>query len=480
MIRIDFLTLIRYPLAIWVLLYHLIDPTYLIWPKLSSVDRAMIETGKLAPSIFFIISGFVITQSLVNKPGIRNFYYRRLAYVLPIFIFTATLMAYKFELDRDSYFLNIFAITPFFFSSEWFVLNGPAWSLIIEIWFYLLIPLYFTKLLKFSKPKIYIFLILSIQLLLPILLRMLLDEEIVYNFIYHNPVYHVLNFLLGIFLYSNFKQQNKLSSFKIVCLKIVSYGLFFTGIMLTYVISSEVYKYGSFVLPGAIALIYTYSAEQKFKVNSKVFRKISYVGESAFAIYITQWLWIGLVREKINGITNFPEFIFSLLIIIIFVTLIAQLFDKFVLRLILNFRFQNKKLRLLSLLLLVTSVFGLSFASTKSTPYLTPETIKSTDSLLLSDSKLLKQNDNSIIIQSKAENTSSQNIIINSCTFFANRISPQTEREKFIKFKLDINGEISAGKTSWLESRIDKQDKIYTDVFEIYESGSSNFKIACN
>jgi peptidoglycan/LPS O-acetylase OafA/YrhL len=480
MVRLEFLTLIRYPLAIWVLLYHLIDSSYLIWPKLSYFDKTIIVTGKLAPSVFFILSGFVITQSLVNKPSIKNFYYRRFSYVIPIFIFTSTVMAFKFELDRNEYFLNILGLTPFFLSTNWFVLNGPAWSLIIEIWFYILVPFVFKAILSIKKPRKFLFLILISQLSLPVLLNTVWNEKIVTNFIYHNPFYHVLNFLLGMFLYSNFRKQKELSMNKIFFLKLVSYGLFFCGLILTYTLKGEIYKYGTLVIPGAVALIYTYSTEQKFRISSNIYRKISSIGESAFAIYITQWLWIGIARERINGVTNLSEIYLNILFIAIFVTLLALIFNRFVLRFILNFPIQNIRLRIFSLLLISLSLLGLTMASSISTPYLTPGSIKNLDKLVLSETKLLKQSDNSFIIQSKAENLSKGDLFINSCTFFAYRLTPRTERDKFVRFKLDINGVIASSKTVFIESKIETRNIIWPDALEIYNGGSSNFKIACN
>lgn len=480
MIRINFLTLIRYPLAIWVLLYHLVDQTYLIWPKLPNVSKAIIETGKLAPSVFFVLSGFVITQSLASKPNIKHFYYRRFAYVFPIFIFTSTVMAINFELDRNDYFLNIIGFSPFLFSSNWFVLNGPAWSLIIEMWFYLLVPFIFRRMLRIQKPRIAILFVTIFQLLLPLLLNSVVDEKVAYNFIYHNPFYHSLNFFLGMMLYSSFMQQKQLNQYKIFTYKIISYVIFFVGLILTYILEVEVYKYGTLVIPGALALICTYSAEQKYRASSTFYKSLSRIGESAFAIYITQWLWIGIVREKINGITNLVEFAGNLIVIIVCITLAALVFDKYVLRLILNFSQFHRRSKGVALLILCLSLPALLFTSSKSTPYLTPETVKSIDSLNLSETKLLKQSDGSIIIQSKAENLSRSDVLINSCTFFAEKYSPETEKGRFVYFKLNVYGVIPSGETSWVESKIEKQNQIWKDVYTVYEGGPLRFKMVCN
>ena len=480
MIKINFLTLVRYPLAIWVLLYHLIDSTYLIWPKLSTVSKAIIETGKLAPSVFFILSGFVITQSLVNKPKIKHFYFRRFTYVLPIFFFTSTVMAINFNIDRNHYFLNIIGLSPFLFSPNWFVLNGPAWSLIIEMWFYLLVPFIFQRMLRIQKPKNAILSVVIFQLLLPQLLNWVVDENVAYNFIYHSPFYHSLNFFMGMMLYCSFMQQKQLSKFKIFILKIFSYLILFVGLFFTHILEVEVYKYGTFVIPGALALIYTYSTEQKYRASSTVYKSLTKIGESAFAIYITQWLWIGIAREKINGITNLVEFAGNLIVIIVCITLAGLVFDKYVLRLIQNFSQFHRGSKGVAVLVLSLSLSALYFASSKSTPYLTPETVRSLDNLNLSETKLLKQSNGSIIIQSKVENLSRSNVLINSCTFIVDKYSPETERDRFVHFKLDVYGVIPSGETSWVESKIEIQNQTWKDVLAVYEGGSSSFKMVCN
>lgn len=480
MIRIKFLTFIRYPLAIWVLIYHLIDSTFLVWPQLPNMSKAVINTGKLAPSVFFILSGFVITQSLINKPNIKKFYFRRFAYILPIFIFTSTVMAVKFEVDRNYYFLNMIGLTPFLFSSKWFVLNGPAWSLIIEMWFYLLIPFVLQKVLKIKKPKLIILVVIMLQLFLPLLLNTEIDDKVVYNFIYHNPCYHASNFLLGVMLYSNFIKQKQLKNGAILSLKIFSYGLFIGGLTLTYVIHSEVYKYGTFVIPGAVALIFIYTTEQKYKVNSDKWKNFSRVGESAFAIYITQWLWIGIAREKINGVADLSDFVIILIIIIFCVTLTGLIFDKYVLRLILNYSQFNRYSKGFALFFTCVSLSVLFSASSKSTPYLTPESVKSLANLNLLETKLLKQSDGSIIAQARVENSTNFEVLINSCTFFGEKNSPKVERERFVNFKLNVNGVLPSGETSWVESKIDQENDIWKELYAVYESGTSNLKMVCN
>lgn len=144
--------------------------------KIKSFYRIFIFDGV---SIFFVLSGFLIGKILINnfkkdnltKTVLLNFWIRRWFRTLPNYFLILFILAIlnflftsNFEFKNLNLYLifsqNLFTKHPYFFPE--------AWSLSIEEWFYILIPICFYFLIRFIKlsPKKSILLIsLSIIIL---------------------------------------------------------------------------------------------------------------------------------------------------------------------------------------------------------------------------------------------------------------------------------------------------------------------------
>jgi peptidoglycan/LPS O-acetylase OafA/YrhL len=107
--------------------------------------------GGMGVGIFFALSGFLITSLLLEEPSlngrvIRRFYVRRLSRIYPLYvlmILTTTLLTYLFAPQRLS--LTVGAIPgllSFLQNSPWIGFSfGVLWTLQVEAWFYITLPL---------------------------------------------------------------------------------------------------------------------------------------------------------------------------------------------------------------------------------------------------------------------------------------------------------------------------------------------------
>ena len=146
------LTSLRFFAALHIVLFH-------IWifelPGFSSapawIERAL-EAGPTSVSLFYVLSGFILTYNYVLARGgttvrARDFWVARIARLYPVYLLAFILYTPLIVLDTEtSAGLRALAgVMALFALQSWggptaFVWNPPGWSLSVEAFFYLLFP----------------------------------------------------------------------------------------------------------------------------------------------------------------------------------------------------------------------------------------------------------------------------------------------------------------------------------------------------
>ena len=314
------LSFLRFPLAVWVVFHHTFNADNLLgFNNLPKPIRILSNTGSMAPTVFFILSGFVIYNCLLG--GKTKFYYNRFITIIPLYLISTLIIFSAMQKNYSELFRNLLGLNTFTYGESWFSINGPAWSLSLEIYFYLLAPFIFKLVNKLNIN--FIIVLYVIQVIFLLVVNQIWGAEKAFHFTYHNLFYQLLNFTIGMFIgkffHSQFKSKPSSSqSFKV---KILASATFLLGVYLSGSISVEVLKYGILVTPGAAILIYTlaYSglnSSKKMKVASKI-------GNAAFPIYIMHWIFIGYIRYFIGGSSSYLVYFLKFVFICIFLTLIG-------------------------------------------------------------------------------------------------------------------------------------------------------------
>lgn len=96
--------------------------------------------GIAGMSLFFCLSGFLITRSLNDDPSLRNFMIRRLTRILPPLIIYAAVIALLMAGRWDSFFAIIFGYLNYADQMQ-IPGSGHLWSICVELQFYLAIGL---------------------------------------------------------------------------------------------------------------------------------------------------------------------------------------------------------------------------------------------------------------------------------------------------------------------------------------------------
>jgi peptidoglycan/LPS O-acetylase OafA/YrhL len=145
------LTSLRFIAAVMVFWFHIdLGGT-------TALSTAFRQHGYLGVTVFFVLSGFLITiryypvfSETISWNSYWSYLYRRIARIYPLFAFLFVLWV----IDKEVFTLaNLFHIT---LNQGWFASLvtsgiGPAWSLTVEMSFYVLAPLIFISIGRLSR-----------------------------------------------------------------------------------------------------------------------------------------------------------------------------------------------------------------------------------------------------------------------------------------------------------------------------------------
>ena len=249
--------------------------------------------GFVGVDIFFVISGYVITKSLIDNDNLKNkikvFLVKRFLRLCPLYfaflgIFYLVYLCYG-PLTEIKYINDKIIWSFFYFSNFYYLLNrkdyfdtifedpiNHLWSLSVEFHFYIFYVFFFYFLTKrnyiFIKKTIFALIIISITLLCVIPLKY-------YNFVFYFSFLRFWEILIGALIYLNKDSTwNKkinilffiflaliISSFKNTNLAIIFLSIFFTHLFLTF------YK----------------EKTKNILINNKIF---TYLGNISYSLYL--------------------------------------------------------------------------------------------------------------------------------------------------------------------------------------------------
>lgn len=209
--NIDALTGLRFVAAVMVLLSHF--PI----PHVEGVGARFMASGYAGVTLFFVLSGFILTLNYAEKlqglnftSSLADYFVARFARIYPVYGLTilAIWMYWKPDVDLWLYLsaLQVWSSD----AAVAFGLNQPAWSVGIEVFFYLVFPWLILMMRRcglFSRPMLLAFAFgtITVSMLLVAMYftatgRSALspsDAESAHRWLYRNPVLRLGDFMLG-------------------------------------------------------------------------------------------------------------------------------------------------------------------------------------------------------------------------------------------------------------------------------------------
>lgn len=177
--------------------------------------------------IFFFLSGFLIFWSFDrNSKNLKKYFFNRIVRIFPglwfCFILTVFVLYFTFEkfnyfLDSKDFFLWSLAQISFFqfYTPDALRLwgvgnpNGSLWTIIVELQFYLLIPLIY-RVVNFKRNILWILIVISVFCNFYI---NTLDENLTVKLLKVSILPYLYYFLIGVFVYREWLSFRKVFKF---------------------------------------------------------------------------------------------------------------------------------------------------------------------------------------------------------------------------------------------------------------------------
>ncbi len=149
---LHWLTVLRYPAAIWVVAIHCLHRVPYVSggpPIVSTPLRMFIDRGFLGVSFFFMLSGFILAWNYPVITSVRSYLTARAARILPVYylallfslpILVIEIHAAGFHLIEIAKGLMVLTLTQSWIPRSVGFWNGPAWTLSCEAFFYCSLP----------------------------------------------------------------------------------------------------------------------------------------------------------------------------------------------------------------------------------------------------------------------------------------------------------------------------------------------------
>ena len=291
-----------------------------------------------AVSWFFIVSGFILSYtypSLDSLQDYRRFYFHRIIRIYPVYFLAVVVSSLfvslnylaigdeffsevnrPFELihdlpeQKEAAFFTLATLRHLVFaqsvgSVETFklVFNGPLWSIVLEIYFYLAFPLLLLMIKPLNTMTRIIVAFIMGYLLQLLLIQVNLPEAESYDVInlnvpvYTNPFIRGIEFIFGMLLYKvfTFWDLQKIvgrSNWTPTILTVLLYV-----IVVIYVHDNIPYQYSSFflVVPFVTIMIYALLRLQWHPANHIV-RYCTILGGISYVLYSFHWPLMEIIR----------------------------------------------------------------------------------------------------------------------------------------------------------------------------------------
>ena len=289
--RIEALTFYRFIAAIVVVTHHFGN-------KLVSLGYA-----NQMVTFFFVLSGFVMTIAYYSKEefATNSYVIHRISRIVPVYLVALALTIYFRSASTVSAVILNLTFLQAWFPPYPLSVNFPAWSLSVEMFFYLSFPFILANIKKIPSAQFMLVAAISWGFTQAVLINLLNGPFYTgfpsrsHDLIFYFPLSHFCSFLLGMGAASMFlqnKEQWRIPALYSLLFISAIFILIISDYQLEKMISSMTgydFKFGgSFYAPVFMALILITALSDNFFTKALSLKFPVLLGEASYAMYILQ------------------------------------------------------------------------------------------------------------------------------------------------------------------------------------------------
>ncbi|MFH2040378.1 MAG: acyltransferase [Chloroflexota bacterium] len=331
--KLNQLTFFRFLAGVIVVIFHFGRKTWI------GINIPALTTGPFMVVFFFVLSGFIMTiaygqQEIVDK---GKYWVARFARIAPVYYLAIAIILIDNHLSgtsTDPYALNY----SVFFLQAWFPktpisINGPSWSLSVEMFFYLIFPflIIFLKKISVFKASLITLVFWGITFYVRNTLNYsptfdYVDPDVMHAIVFNHPLIHLASFMLGVvggLIYVKYLLMRKISN--LVSSSLVIFSFILIAITLTY--RTKLFLFPNVISVYAVcsllflAFILALSIDHSW-ISSLLSNKfLLFLGELGYSIYILQvpfhLMYLRYIAPWIKPTKSQDFYIFLILLIIL-------------------------------------------------------------------------------------------------------------------------------------------------------------------
>ena len=311
------LTGLRFIAALWVFLFHI----QIRWPLSNNfMVRNILDQGAVGTSIFFMLSGFLLAYRYADsRSSLRTYLIARFARIYPIYMVAAVVTLPWLGVNFDGNSLqgilhkvakivllivsNIFLVQAWFPPYFSFWNNGASWSISVEAFLYLILPLTLPILRSATKKKLLVIVLICYFLAAAPGISASLYESPLSHIYYSVPIFRLPEFLIGACIYFFMRQGYEYQRGIIVQVMTLLLFLFYLGIaghkLPLYV------GHNWIAIPCIGFFIFSLSSERGFAAQFLSLPFFEWLGKISYCFYSFQALIILLLIDNHEEIVEF-------------------------------------------------------------------------------------------------------------------------------------------------------------------------------
>lgn len=275
--------------------------------SLGAIGNKLADSGSAGVFVFFVISGFAVSQSFDSSGSYRSYLVKRLRRIVPLYFFwLAVCIAWSGGVSAYSLFMHV-TFLSFLDIQVANSIIGVEWTIPIEVFYYLLIP----AVLVWTRRLPTLWLIALSALMLHLIFQFLAafsGDKANFLRLHWSPIPYAFSFSLGMLTY-RIKQTFNPKPWQ-------SYlaWTFSAAIFISYAINPRLFKYlhiDILILCSVITfLVIIFTTDSNNKLATKILcnRPVQFIGLWSYGIYLSHSPLNGIVVSHF-GLTPVPNFL---------------------------------------------------------------------------------------------------------------------------------------------------------------------------